>query len=187
MKTKKTAALVLALLLVLALFAGCSNSSSGGDTPATQAPSSQTQAPSAQTQAPVEEDDGPYHFAKGYATDADGWPLEKWVYDRPIADDDTTFTRWSTLYTPAYLPEGGMNAIETWQKVAEWTGVHIEYDLVDSANRRENFSVLLASDDLSDITDQGMYFYTGSVEQSLEEGYFADMWDRRYLMPCFMY
>ena len=96
MKTKKTVALVLAALLVLALFAGCSKSSGGGETPATQAPSAQTQkpsaqtqAPSAQTQAPAEEDEGPYHFAKGYATDADGWPLEKWVYDRPIADDDT--------------------------------------------------------------------------------------------------
>ena len=188
MKTKKTVALVLAVLLVLALFAGCNNSSSGGgDTPATQAPSSQTQAPAAQTQAPAEEDEGPYHFAKGYATDADGWPLEKWVYDRPIADDDTTFTRWSTCYTPQYLPEGGMNSIETWQKVAEWTGIHIEYNLEDSANRSQNFAVLIASDDLSDIIDQGYYMYSGTIETALDEGYFADLWDKRDLMPCFMY
>ena len=40
-----------------------------------------------------------------------------------------------------------MNAIETWQKVAEWTGVHIEYDLVDSANlsaKCEKLDVLCA-------------------------------------------
>ena len=201
MKTKKTAALVLALLLVLALFAGCNNSSSGGgDTPATQAPSAQTQAPSAQTQAPVEEDEGPYHFAKNYATDADGWPLEKYEYTRPLCDTDETFTRWSTLYKPQYLPEGGMNSIETWQKVAEWTGVHIEYDLVDSANRQQNFydlvdsanrqqnfAVLIASDDLREIMDQGYYMYSGTLETALDEGYFADLWDRRYLMPNFMW
>ena len=131
--------------------------------------------------------ESPYHFAEHYATDAEGWPLEKWVYDRPLCDNDEVFTRWTTCYTPFYLPEGGFNGIETWQEVAEWTGVHIEYNVVDSANRRENFSVLIASDDLADITDQGMYFYTGSVEQCIEEGYFADLWDRRNLMPCFMY
>ena len=185
MKTKKTAALVLALLLVLALFAGCNNSG-GGNTPATQAPSAQTQAPSAQTQAP-EEDEGPYHFAKNYATDEEGWPLEKYVYDRPLCDNDEIFTRWSTLYTPQYLPEGGMNSIETWQKVAEWTGVHIEYDLVDSANRQQNFAVLIASDDLSEIIDQGWFMYSGTLEQALDEGYFADLWDRRDLMPNFMW
>ena len=187
---KKRAALLLALLLLLGLFAACSNGGGGGNETATQAPATQapgTQAPATQTEAPPEEDEGPYHFAKGYATDAEGWPLEKWVYDRPLTDNDETFTRWSTLYKPQYLPEGGMNSIETWQKVAEWTGVHIEYDLVDSANRSQNFAVLLASDDLREITDQGMYMYSGTVEQSLEEGYFADLWDYRYLMPCFMY
>ena len=196
MKTKKTLALVLALLLVLALFAGCNN---GGGTPSqSQAPATQapaTQAPANQggnqggtqaTEAPVE-DEGPYHLAKGYATDAEGWPLEKWVYDRPLCDDDTTFTRWTTCYTPAHLPEGGFNAIETWQKVAEWTGCHIEYNVVDSANRRENFAVLIASDDLDDIIDQGTYMYSGTTEQALDEGYFADVYDRRHLMPCFMW
>ena len=115
MKTKKTAALVLALLLVLALFAGC-NGSNGGTTPtqapATQAPATQTPAGQA-TEAPAEEDEGPYHYARNYATDEDGWPLEKYVYERPIADDDTTFTRWTTCYTPQYLPEDGFNSIET--------------------------------------------------------------------------
>lgn len=186
MKTKKTAALVLALLLVLALFAGCNNGG-GGNAPATQAPAAQTQAPAAQTQAP-EEDEGPYHLAAGkYEKDAEGWPLEKYEYTRPLCDTDETFTRWSTLYTPQYLPEGGMNSIETWQKVAEWTGVHIEYDLVDSANRQQNFAVLLASDDLSDIIDQGWFMYSGTLEQALDEGYFADLWDRRDLMPNFMW
>ena len=189
MKTKKTAALVLALLLVLALFAGC-NGSNGGTTP-TQAPATQapaTQAPAGQaTEAPAEEDEGPYHYARNYATDEDGWPLEKYVYERPIADDDTTFTRWTTCYTPQYLPEDGFNSIETWQKVAEWTGVHIEYDVVDSANRQQNLAVLLASDDLDDIIDQGWYLYSGTLDQALDEGYFADLYEYRHLMPNFMW
>ena len=157
MKTKKTAALVLVLLLVLALFAGCGSGTgapSQTNAPATQAPANSGSQGSAATEAPApEEDEGPYHFARNYETDADGWPLEKYVYEQPLCDTDETFTRWTTCYTPQYLPEGGFNAIETWQKVAEYTGVHIEYSVVDSANRQQNLAVLLASDDLDDIID----------------------------------
>ena len=88
MKTKKTVALVLALLLVFALFAGCNNGG-GSNTPATQAPA--TQAPATQTEAPVE-DEGPIHLPRGkYAVDAEGWPVEKYVYDndKPICESDS--------------------------------------------------------------------------------------------------
>ena len=60
---KRPIALILAAMLLLALFAGCSGSS-GNTTPtaapATQAPA--TQAPA--TEAPAE-DEGPYHLAAG--------------------------------------------------------------------------------------------------------------------------
>ena len=97
---KKTLSLVLALLFVLALFAGCNN---GGGTPATQAPDGggtpATQAPA--TEAPV--DEGPYHFAVGkYEKNADGFPVDKYVYDRPITDNDDVLTKWTTCYTPQY-------------------------------------------------------------------------------------
>ena len=104
---KKTLSLVLALLFVLALFAGCNN---GGGTPATQAPGSDataapaTQAPNsgnqpAATEEPV--DEGPYHFAAGkYEKNADGFPVEKYVYDRPLTDNDDVLTKWTTCDTP---------------------------------------------------------------------------------------
>ncbi len=199
----KPIALLLSLLLVLALFSGCN---SGGGTPATQAPATQapaTQAPATQapatkapaTQAPATEapateepvDEGPYHFAKGYATDADGWPLEKWVYDRPITDADDVFTRYTTVYYAQYLPEEGYGSIEIWQDVAEYTGVHIEYDVIDPSSRSQNFAVRLASDELDDIIDQGSSLYSGTLDQAVDEGYFADVYNLRHLMPCFMW
>ncbi len=210
MKARKTFALILALLMILALFAGC-NKSSGTDTPATQAPATQapatdapaTKAPATQapaTKAPDDqgsgsstpeptqepEDEGPYHFAKNYATDAEGWPLEKYVYEQPLCDTDEVFTQWTTCYYPQYLPEDGYNGVLTWQEVARFTGVHIEYDIVDSANRQQNFSVLLASDDLRELLDQGSSFYPGSMDEAMEEGWFADLYDYRHLMPNYM-
>ena len=192
---KKTLSLVLALLFVLALFAGCNN---GGGTPATQAPGSDataapaTKAPNsgnqpAATEEPV--DEGPYHFAAGkYEKNADGFPVEKYVYDRPITDNDDVLTKWTTCYTPQYIPEDGWASIPVWKGVRDYTGVHIEYNIVDSANRSQNFSVLLASDDLDDICDQGGYFYSGgTLKNAVEDGYFVNVKPYQDYMPCYMW
>lgn len=192
MKTKSITALCLALLMLLALFAGCGG---GGDTPApapaTAAPATAAPATAAPDGTPAEptqepEDEGPYHFAKGYAVNEEGFPLEKYVYEKPLCDTDEVLTKWTTCYTPQYLPEDNFNGIRTWQELAEYTGVHIEYNVVDSASRNSNFSVLLASDDLDDIMDQGSFFYTGTTDEALEEGYFADLYEYRDLMPNYM-
>ena len=47
--------------------------------------------------------------------------------------------------------------------------------------------MLLASDDLDDIIDQGWYLYSGTLDQALDEGYFADLYEYRHLMPNFMW
>ena len=205
---KKTLCLVLALLLVLALFAGCGGN--GGTTPATNAPDSgssqatqapaatkapatQTPASSQATEAPAteapEEDEGPYHFAAGkYAKNADGFPLEKYVYERPLTDNDDVLTKWSTCYTPQYIPEDGWGSIPVWKGVRDYTGVHIEYNIVDSSNRSQNFSVLLASDDLDDICDQGSYFYSGgTLKNAIEDGYFVNLKPYQDYMPNYMW
>ena len=185
---KKTIALILALMLVLALFAGCNNNGGGG-TPATQAPASQapaTKAPASTPDkgetlpssepAPPEEDEGPFHLPAGkYDKDANGYPVSKYVYEQPLCDNDTILTKWTVCYTPQYIPEGGWGEVPTWKMVREYTGVHCEYNLVDSANRSENFSVLLASDELDDIMDQASSFYKqGTMKNGVEDGYFVN-------------
>jgi putative aldouronate transport system substrate-binding protein len=203
---KKTLSLVLALLFVLALFAGCNNGGATTPTaapdgqatqaPATKAPATQapaTQAPSGNEPAATEEpepvDEGPYHYAVGkYEKNADGFPVEKYVYEQPLTDNDDVLSKWSTCYTPQYIPEDGWGSIPVWQGVAEYTGVHIEYNIVDSANRSQNFSVLLASDDLDDICDQGGYFYSGgTIKQAIEDGYFVNLYPYKDYMPNYMW
>ncbi len=194
---KKTLALILALMLVLALFAGCNNG--GGTTtptsaPATQAPATKapaTQAPgSNETPAPVEEDEGPYHLAAGkYEKDADGFPVEKYeYYPTPLCENDSILTDWTVCYTPQYIPEEGWENIPTWKMLREYTGVHVEYMLVDSANRSENFSVLLASDELPDMMDGAVSFYKqGTLKNAIEDGYFANFYDYRDYLPNYMW
>ena len=190
---KKTLSLVLALLMLLSLFTGCgnkpaetTNAPAKTNAPAaSSAPSSNNQSESA---APVEED-SPYNYPVGkYEKNAEGYPVSKYVYEKPICTNDEVLTKWSTCYTPQYIPEDGWGSIPTWKGVRDYTGVHIEYDIVDSANRSQNFSVLLASDDLDEIVDQGTYFYQGgSVLSAIEDGYFMNLIDYTDYMPCYMY
>ena len=202
---KKYIALVLALLLALSLFAGCNNGSapSGGDAtaaPATQAPATKapaTQAPAATDapsenqgeEPPAEEDEGPYHLAAGkYEKDAEGWPVAKYEYTQPLCDNDYVLTNWTTCYTPQYIPEDGWENIPTWKQMREFTGVHMEYNIIDSSNRSENFSVLLASDELDDIMDQASSFYKqGTMKQGIEDGYFANYYDYIDYLPNYMW
>ena len=154
---KKTLALILAVLMVVALFAGCGKDTTTPTTPGTDTPSSS--APSTGTEgtdtpdAPVEED-SPYNFAKGkFEYNADGYVDENYSYELPLSTTDEILTNWTTFWLPQYIPEGGMKELETLAYMEEITGVHIEYEVISSEQRSTNFSVLLASDDLRDIMD----------------------------------
>lgn len=191
MKAYKKLAFILAIALIIALFAGCgsggsTNTNSGGNnTKATPAP---TDKPAQQTNAP-EEDDSPYNLAAGkYELNSEGFPAEKYVYELPLSTTDEVFTQWTTCYTPQYIPEDGFGSIEVWANLAKMTGVKIEYDVVASATRSENFSVLLASDSLEDIMDQALSFYKGGTAlDAINDGYFVNLNDYREYMPCYMY
>ena len=197
---KKTIALILAVLMLVALFAGCGGNTSGntgttnagtteaGTTDNGSANSGSTAAnsgssnsnsgssdansgsTSAETTEPAgAEEDSPYDFAKGkVALDAEGFPTEKYEYQVPLCNTDEILTFWTVCWTPSMMPESGnYNDLLYCQGQEERTGVHIEYDVLPSDTRKENFSVLLAADDLRDLSAGGMSFYTGTVNQAI--------------------
>ena len=169
---KRKFALILAMLFVLALFAGC-NGGGGGITTPTAAPStpapgdSSTPAP---TQAPDNTeptdapepppaDEGPYKFAYGkFAPDEDGFALDAYEYELPLSTTDEVFTNMTLRFTPQSRREGGMGDRPMYSGMEELTGVHIEYNVIASASFRETLSVMEASDELCDIT-AGFYAY----------------------------
>ena len=200
---KKTLALIMALVFIVALFAGCGGSSNTGNagnsgTAATSTPAGTGSADSGSTPAdtgsadsgdtaPVE-DDSPYHFAPGnYALTAEGLPAEKYVYDLPFCETDETLSFWTCCYTPEWL--------ETDYQQSPWpvemeskTGVHVEYLLIPAAQRATNFSVLIAADELPDILSQAIYYYTGSFKSGIvDEEYFVNLYDYKEYMPNYLY
>ena len=208
---KRALTLLLAVLFVVALFSGCNGNS--GNTPATQAPATQapatqapaTQAPATQapaTQAPATEAPeatpeptpepepaSPYNFAAGkFAADANGLATEKYDYTLPLSTTDEVLTYWGVCYTPQSLPAEGFNSMPFPQGVEEMTGVHVEYSLLASDARQNNFSVLIASDSLMDIMCGASSYYNGVFKESVtEEGYFANLYDYREYMPNYIY
>lgn len=190
---KRYLALVFALLFVLALFAGCggnnntankTTNNNNTDKGAAATDNSGTASPEA-----TDDEDSPYKFAAGkFPADANGIATAKYEYELPLTTTDETFTYWTTNFTPEYLPEEGYGATALPMEVEARTGVKVEYIVVASAARAENFSVLAASDELCDITCNANMFYSGNFRDAVEtDEFFINVFDYRQYMPNYMY
>jgi ABC-type glycerol-3-phosphate transport system substrate-binding protein len=151
---KRAIVLVLAVLLVLAMFAGCKDKTSG-ETAESNSPVVSATAEVSATNTPevTETIELPYAAGK-FAADANGLALEKYEYPLPLTTSDDVITIWTSNFTPDYLPEEGFDTMPFPMEVQARTGVNVEYFNVPNASREENFGVRLASDDLLDIMCQ---------------------------------
>ncbi len=190
MKVKKLLSLLLAVLLIVAMFAGCGKEATPG-TPATtpDASTDSTQPPDDQggTDAPVE-DDSPYKFAAGnFDKDENGIANAPYEYAQPFCTTDEVLTYWNTCYTPQYIPAEGFSSMEYQRELVELTGVNIEYVVTPAETKSQNFAVMLASDDLPDIMSLGLTYYGKSAEDAINEGWFVNIWDYRDYAPNYFY
>ncbi|MDD6188505.1 MAG: hypothetical protein PUB32_02860 [Clostridiales bacterium] len=186
---KKSLALILALVLVVAMLAGCAPANKVDDNKPSPTPGSVNTSDSNTGDTDTEPvDEGPYHMAYGkFEFNADGYVDEAFEYTLPLSTTDEVFTYWTTCWTPQHIPEGGLQELETLANIEELTGVHIEYEAVSAENRAQNFAVLLAADDLRDIMDQAIYFYTGSPRSIIDDGWVINFYDYREYMPNYLF
>jgi putative aldouronate transport system substrate-binding protein len=166
-------------MFVLALFAGCGGNPEDSD---------KNSGTAAGAEGDNAEEESPYNYAVGkYKVYDDGLPHEQYEYELPLSTTDEEFSWWTTCYTPQYIPDEGFGAMEYRTKMAEMTGVHINYVLVNANSMAENFSVLMASDALCDINCNAYSFYTGTVNDALEDGWFVDLYDYKDYFPNYLY
>ncbi len=181
---KKILALVLAVVFVLALFAACGTNANN------PTPANPTAAPSGpDTPDTPDTPDAPDAPDLPYAVDELGIPMEPYDWPLPLTeDDDLVLTYWWCTYSPQYIPADKSYAeTDLPVEVKKRTGVNVEYINVPSTSREDNYSVLLASDDLCDMMCFGDRYYPGTPLQMIEDGYFANIYDFKDCMPNYLY
>lgn len=75
------------------------------------------------------------------------------------------------------------------QVISEWkarTGIDVSFLSVHPSTASENFNLLLAAEDLPDITDNGLKYYNGSTSSAIEDGIFADIMEYSESCPNYM-
>ena len=194
---KRKLALLTAVLLLVTLFAGCGGGSTTTPTaaPATQAPATAAPAtpsggnatPAPATPEPTE-DPGPYNLAAGkYAVNEKGVPLSKYDYELPLTTSDETFTYWRSVMMPDQIDVDHYEDMPYPAFLRERTGVHIQYMIIASASRKENFAAMLASDDLPDLVSGYRSYYPGTMQNSIDDGYSINLYDYKEYIPNYWY
>lgn len=185
MKTK-TFALLLTFVMLFAVFAGCGGTTAS--TSDTKASVETSETASAPKEAPAEETAAvPAETSVAEVASAEEPEGPKYVdYELPITTD-----------SPEYqflvgLNPGVSSFIEDFsenQVISEWmsrTGINVSFLSVHPSAAAENFNLLLAAEDLPDITDNGLKYYNGSTASAIEDGIFADIMEYRDSCPNYM-
>ncbi len=186
---KKALSLVLAILLVVSLFAGCAPDNTTQTPDPTKAPVTDTPDSGDTPSTEVPEDNGVFYNlpAGKFEVGEDGFPTAPYDYTSPLTNSDEAFTYWGVVWTPQLLPEGGYNETPLPQAEREATGVNVEYVIVSMEARQTNYSVLLASDDLCDMMTGSLGFHPTSIEEAVEDEYYINIYDYKDYCPNYIY
>ena len=157
---KKLVALLLVLAMVLSL-AACGN---GGNS----STSSETSTSSAAEDSSAAEEG---------ETGDDGETAETGEFQLPIVDEPTTLSYFVADDSNAAIMTTDWNDNEFYQEMERRTGVHLEFEMVSSADYQTNFNLMIASGNLADMIYVGASYYAEGVDAAIDDGYFLDLTD----------
>lgn len=188
---KRVITLLLALMFIVALFAGCggANNNKGADSGAKTNTGSNTGANAggnaAADAADEPAEDSPYRFAVGkYEVDENGWPINKYVYELPLCTTDEVLTNMTTNFTPQYLPEDNYKGVPTYSEAIKMTGVNVEYNIISTATFSDTLSVNEAAGSLDDIIAGFRAYHKGStLSQAIEDELCVNLYEYRDYLP----
>ncbi len=169
---KKVWILALISCLLLTAVAGCG----GGESPATEAPA--TEAPTAAQTPALEPEASETAEPTEVPTEEPGFV----TVSLPLTEENVTFTYLNAInpQTAAYFDT--YSDISVYRELGARTGVYFDTMDIPMPAMSEQFSVLLAADDLPDYVNNGNEYYSGGALAAVEEGVFVNIAD--YLDAC---
>ncbi len=184
---KSKFALLLALCLVFAAFSGC-----GGTAPAesiassanTEASSAVALAPETTIPAASAEENTVEESAAESLTEA--VPEENTAYEYMFPLSETVTLTYMNTFNPSMMTfmEGQQDVAPELQ-LEELTNVHIDYMNLSPDVFAEQLNMALVSNDIADIIQEGVSYYSGGGASAVEDGYFVDLSDYLEHMPCY--
>lgn len=196
--TKRIITLLLALSMVLCVFAGCAKTETtttsaeesaevsqeaAQETSEAPAVEAETAAPAedaaeAQEEAPVEEPDP----NEGLVAGDIGYD---WSVFQPVTETPVTL---SMFYTQPPMLSAIVDVPSdmsfVYQQLEEITGVTIDFHMINMMNASTDFSLMMASGDMCDIVNDAANYYA-SPDQAYEEGACLDLLDYTEYTPNF--
>ena len=157
---KKLVALLLSLALVLSL--GACGGNGGSSTSSEASPSSTTE----ESGAAAESGD-----------ESQAETAETGEFQLPIVDEPTTLSYFVADDSNCAIMTTDWNDNEFYQEMERRTGVHLEFEMVSSADYQTNFNLMIASGNLADMIYVGASYYAEGVDAAIDDGYFLDLTD----------
>ena len=186
---KKYVAMLLALAMLLGLMAGCGGSAAKTESAASAPVASANEAdePVAEnTEAPeaVEAPEDAASAVESEEAEAEKGPFEAAAADLPLADGEK-LTYFCEL--PGYMSMFNVNSYDdtdTFKYVEEVTGVDVEFTIVNNESYQQNFQLMVASGDITDMVAGASQQYN-SMAQMIEDGVALDLMEYQEYLPNF--
>ena len=175
---KKSFALLLALAMIIALFAGCGSSTASNAEPAASAESAAAPAESVAEEpeeeaAPADEAE-PAEASEPAAEEPEEEAEPAYTLEYPLVDEPITLTYWQAW--PPFLSEiSDPSDAATFDALEEMTGIHLEIIAVSTENDANDFMLRAASGDLTDLIQKGADHYTGGGDKAIEDDILIDL------------
>ena len=185
--TKKLLALLLSLGMLVSLCACGGTANAPASSGETAAPVSSAEEPAAETEeaagteeaeapeAEVPEAEAPVEEDGDSAVEADIPETEPIVIEYPLFDEPTTFTLWTSNSPDLSEIISDLNEYTVFRELEKVTNVRWDATLVSFFSSEEQFSLMVAAEDYTDVVCRALDSYSGSVDQAIEEEFLIDL------------
>lgn len=170
-KKTRILALLLSLGLMFAL-AACGSPTASEPAPASSAPEEASSAPAVEAPPAVEEASVPQEPSVVEESVVEAEPI---VIEYPLFDELQTYTIWMGTAPDLTEVVNNMDEFVIFRELQKITNVGWESTMVSFMAESEQFQLMVAGGDYTDVIVKAVDNYTGTVDQAIEEEFLIDL------------